>query len=64
MLVRRARLFLVATFTCGGFDEFVADEKPQQFPVDVDITAGAGVVASDADLLPRHTRCRWNTPGG
>ncbi|GAA4539616.1 hypothetical protein GCM10023161_19410 [Mycobacterium paraffinicum] len=36
----------------GGFDELVVDPKPQQLTIDVDIAAGAGVVAPHADLLP------------
>jgi hypothetical protein len=46
--------YLAAAGAGGGFDQFVADPEPQQFAVDVDITAGAGVMAADADLLPGH----------
>lgn len=46
--------YLAAAGAGGGFDQFVADPEPQQFAVDVDITAGAGVMAADANLLPGH----------
>src|SRR6202021_1628226 len=46
--------YLAVGASGGGFDQLIADPEPQQLTVDVDIAAGAGVVATDADLLPRH----------
>lgn len=44
--------YLAGAVAGGGFDQVVADPEPQQLAIDVDIAAGPGVVASDADLLP------------
>ena len=56
MLVRRARLFRTSPelVRAAVLTSSIADEKPQQVTIDVDIAARAGVMAADADLLPGH----------
>ncbi len=40
--------------TRRGFDQILANPKPQQITINVDIAAGSSIVASDANLLPGH----------
>jgi hypothetical protein len=56
--------YLAGARAGGGFNQVFADPESQQLSIDVDIAAFSGVVAADADLLPRHIPPRWRRPVG